>query len=304
MSRQYRFQSWMLNSHPGNVTDAVKRVIVRAHNAGLVVTSTTDGAHAPTSYHYKGGAVDLGELDGSPGDKVRFQRWLAARPGHFLEVFGPDNAANVKDGRVIQLAEGAPLETNHDSHVHVAPRPDNPLPPLPLPQAVKDRQLATRLWRKHKVRYGLRIIQEARKAGVPTALALALVEQESGFRNVWGGDPAPNGGTTGWRLRPVKRADYLAYRQRRGPRGHGGMQGVGPAQLTWYSYQDEADREGGAWTVTANLRVGFRVLARNVKTHGLRAGVRSYNGSGPAAERYATEVLAKYDKWADRLAAL
>lgn len=50
----------------------------------------------------------------------------------------------------------------------------------------------------------------------------------------------------------------------RGPdgRGPGGQQGVGPMQLTHWSLQDEADREGGCWVPAPNVRVGCRHLVR------------------------------------------
>jgi hypothetical protein len=61
--RYFRFKPWMLNGHPADVTWAVKRCIVRGVNAGLYTTSTTDGVHSKTSYHYTkplGKAVDMG----------------------------------------------------------------------------------------------------------------------------------------------------------------------------------------------------------------------------------------------------
>jgi hypothetical protein len=67
--------------------------------------------------------------------------------------------------------------------------------------------------------------------GISPALALAVCEQESGFRNVWGHDPEPNGGTSGVGGRVVTKARYAAYKQARGSTGRGGMQGVGPMQL-------------------------------------------------------------------------
>jgi hypothetical protein len=112
------FRPWMLNGRPGNVSDAVKRLIVRAVQAGLVVTSTTGGRHTSTSFHYKGQAVDLA----GPRDKmVAFQRKEAKMTDRYWELFGPDNYANVKNGRRISLGEGTFLENQHDNHVHAAP---------------------------------------------------------------------------------------------------------------------------------------------------------------------------------------
>lgn len=123
-----RFHRWMLNGHAGNVTPACKRFIVRATRAGLVVTSTTGGAHAATSYHYSGRAVDVGlpgPLIGTAKGKrrmVRFQRAEARHPSRFLELFGPANSLCVKNGRRLSLAEGTALEDLHDTHVHGALR--------------------------------------------------------------------------------------------------------------------------------------------------------------------------------------
>jgi hypothetical protein len=117
------FQPWMLNGKPGNVTPAAKEFIVRAVNAGLYVTSTTGGTHAPTSYHYArplGRAVDVA----GPWEKmIAFQRAESAeRAGIYLELFGPDNAVQVKNGQRFGFSEGQPLENLHDTHVHGAPR--------------------------------------------------------------------------------------------------------------------------------------------------------------------------------------
>jgi lysozyme len=148
MPRVYRYKPELLNGHPGNINRACKRLIVRATNAGLIVTSTTDGQHAPTSYHPRGMAVDFGTGDGGLGNKAQFQRWCARRPEYFLECFGPDNGANVKNGRVISISEGTPLEQAHDSHVHCAAV--KPLPLIPIPGALRpkpqpDRKPAHRL---------------------------------------------------------------------------------------------------------------------------------------------------------------
>lgn len=313
--RYRRFHRWMLNGHPGNVTRGVKRVIVRIVNHGLVVSSTTDGSHSPTSWHFTnpGRAVDAGQDwtkdDAAEGrrKKVRLQKTLL-RQGRrkWAELFGPDNVANVKNGVRITLVEGSPLETLHDTHVHAAPRRLIRWPrALRVTQQVKDRRLARKIAARYSVPrwYALMILQEARRAGIPPRVGFALLEKESGFRNVWGGDPAPNGGTSGWRFRTVTKTDYLGYKRRRGQDGRGGMQGVGPAQLTWYSFQDDADRAGGCWRPRINTRVAFGRIALLVQMYGWQDGFRRYNGSGSAAEAYARDMLTRCAKWKRRLAA-
>ena len=156
----------------------------------------------------------------------------------------------------------------------------------------------TRRAKRHGARYSLRIILEARRAGIPISLGFALVEQESNFTNVFGHDASGNHQGAG----VVTREKYRAYRRKRGDRGQGGMQGVGPVQLTWYELQDKADKLGGCWIPRHNIRVGFEQLALLIRTHGKREGIARYNGSGLAAKRYAQSVLRKQDVWHRRLA--
>src|SRR4051812_46366339 len=93
--------------------------------------------------------------------------------------------------------------------------------------------------------------QEAQRAGLEYAVLCAVLEQESGGgHNVFGHDRVRNPVVGG----RVTKKRYLLYRkyQRQGE----GMQGVGPMQLTYYTYQDLADRYGGCWKVRYNIRVG------------------------------------------------
>jgi soluble lytic murein transglycosylase-like protein len=145
-------------------------------------------------------------------------------------------------------------------------------------------------------RYPRIVIEEARRTGVQLSLAFAVVEQETGGHNVYGHDPvknpikSPRGG-----LLKVTRSNYVAYKRHR--QAGEGMQGVGPMQLTWYATQDLADREGGCWKPRFNIRIGLRQLAQNIRANGTFKGVAAYNGSGSAAQRYATSVLEKQQKW-------
>ena len=129
------FQPWMLNGHPGNVSDGCKRAIVRGVRAGLVVTATTDGDHSATSLHYPrntasglGEAVDFGVKPadlGSPtalARRERFQRKEFARgAGNYRELYGPSNLHNARNGAPFTLSEGTDLEQAHDNHVHESP---------------------------------------------------------------------------------------------------------------------------------------------------------------------------------------
>jgi hypothetical protein len=134
----------------------------------------------------------------------------------------------------------------------------------------------------------------------PIALACAILEKETGFRNVFGHDAvrnpvkSPPGG-----LLAVTQENYGQYLHHR--RQGLGNQGVGPMQLTSAFLQDRADQLGGCWQPGPNIRVGLEFLAGNIRRMGLRPGVVAYNGSGPAAQRYGDEVLARARLWEQHL---
>ncbi len=154
--------------------------------------------------------------------------------------------------------------------------------------------------RAHGGRYEAVVVREARRVRLPIALACAIVEKETGFRNVFGHDAvrnpikSPPGG-----LLAVTRENYAQYLEHR--RQGLGNQGVGPMQLTSPGLQDRADQLGGCWQPGPNIRVGLEFLAGNIRRMGLRPGVVAYNGSGPAAQRYGDDVLARARLWEQRL---
>lgn len=142
--------------------------------------------------------------------------------------------------------------------------------------------------------------EEAKRAGLELAVLCAVLEQETGGgRNVYGHDRDSSGriiwhGKAGTVVVTKKNyAEYKRFRDRAGKPPYGRMQGVGPMQLTWYTYQDSADRQGGCWNPRANVRVGAGILARNVERSGLWAALRAYNGSS----HYADEVMRRVMKW-------
>lgn len=163
---------------------------------------------------------------------------------------------------------------------------------------VTPRDLAlARTAKKHGANYALRIIMQARKSGIPISLAFALIEQESNFKNVFGHDPSIFSGAGN-----VTKKKYQEYKRLRDAQRPRRMQGVGPAQLTWWEFQDRADARGGAWIPKHNISLAFDDLAAQIKAHGLHDGIKAYNGRGPDAERYANQVLAGQKKWHDWLA--
>lgn len=161
------------------------------------------------------------------------------------------------------------------------------------------------------IRNSFAALQEARNLGIGPALAIAVLEQESSGKNVWGHDPTIFIGgfdrlhnkfwTRPSRNGYVNEAGYREYKRQRQASGNRKMQGVGPLQLTWWETQDKADRNGGAWNPRVNIRTGFQLLSSLISAHGLHDGIRRYNGSGPRAEAYARSVLERRAKWRGRL---
>jgi hypothetical protein len=141
--------------------------------------------------------------------------------------------------------------------------------------------------------WGVRVVWEARGAGIPVSLLCAFLTQETGFRNVFGHDPTIYVGAGA-----VTKTKYLAYKA---ARGHSHMQGVGPGQLTYWSYQDEADRLGGCWVPEHNIHVAAHLVASLIHQYGESVGIERFNGSGPAARAYASSVLSLARLWHSRL---
>lgn len=107
------------------VTAALRRM---ARIMGWVVTSTTDGAHSATSYHYRGQAVDLASPDGPGWDTSQLltinEAVIQTIPlSMILELIysGPGNFC-VKDGRVVdgRKTYGRDVMARHHNHVHLA----------------------------------------------------------------------------------------------------------------------------------------------------------------------------------------
>lgn len=134
------------------------------------------------------------------------------------------------------------------------------------------------------------IVELAAQEGLDLACAVVLLQKESGGRNVWGHDPVDTGGVY-VKGSEVTREAYLEYKRRNLP-----AQGVGPCQLTYKPFQQQADDIGGCWDWRCNVTIGFRILAGYIKRYGEREAFRRYNGSGPAAERYADDAMARLKK--------
>jgi hypothetical protein len=146
------------------------------------------------------------------------------------------------------------------------------------------------------------VVELAAAAGLELAAAATLLEKESsGGDNVFGHDPVKPGGVQGGK---VTKEAYLKYKAHR---AEFGAQGVGPTQLTFPGFQDEADKRGGCFDWRVNCAVGFEKLAGFIKANGVHDGFRIYNG-GPqpsdAAESYADDAVKKHAVWRSRLGGL
>lgn len=94
----------------------LRRATRIAQKQGCYVTSTTDGTHAPGSYHYSGRAVDFGSSDPSNGPEKRAQERIANKIPHrkIKELFGP-LPWYIKDG--VRHSGQFP---GHGDHTHAA----------------------------------------------------------------------------------------------------------------------------------------------------------------------------------------
>lgn len=151
----------------------------------------------------------------------------------------------------------------------------------------------------HGIQRPAEVVELARAAGLELAAAVTMLEKESGGGlNLWGHDPVDTGGFY------VKGHEVSeeAYKKYRAHRAHLGCQGVGPTQLTLAAFQDQADNAGGCYDWRVNCKVGFGILAQNIRAEGtVREGFRAYNGTGQQAEDYASDAMTKLGVWQSRL---
>lgn len=164
----------------------------------------------------------------------------------------------------------------------------------------RDRKIVRWLKRNTDFKYPYRTVRAARKAGITIPTALALLEKETGNgRNVWGHDRDSRGNCIPPCGGKVTRRNYRRYKRYR---SRYGMQGCGPTQLTWWAYQDRADRAGGCWRPYINMKVGFRILREKARYYGsLKEAYRAYNGTGAAAASYSDQAMSIRWSWQRRL---
>ena len=120
----------MANGHPWiKLTPEARHAIYLDFRGGLYVTATYegypgDGVHAVSSGHYiqnqpdgRARCWDAGAARRGP--MVTAQRREAERcPAFMIELIGPENDCEFKNGVRYTLPEGSPLEEMHDNHKH------------------------------------------------------------------------------------------------------------------------------------------------------------------------------------------
>jgi hypothetical protein len=144
------------------------------------------------------------------------------------------------------------------------------------------------------------IIDAAKEARLALSDACALVEQESGGKNIFGCDA---GGP--FCHEPVTRELVQRLINQRGYRsGNAPMQGVGLTQLTWYVFVLQAEERGGAHLPFNQCVVGFNLLRSYLQRYPRERAIASYNageGNWMAGRAYAQQVMAKAKVWEGRL---
>jgi hypothetical protein len=152
----------------------------------------------------------------------------------------------------------------------------------------RDRQLAA-WFKKQGFERPYLTVAALRKADIKPQTAAALLAKESGGgNNIFGCDWGPRA-TAPWCNQPVTLTRYKALRRSGKPNG------VGPTQLTSFGFCDEADRLGGCHLPYPNMLVGFGLVGRLIREHGIRNGANRYNG-GDSLEGQRNGEAAGYGK--------
>jgi hypothetical protein len=134
--------------------------------------------------------------------------------------------------------------------------------------------------------FALRTVWEARRNGIPLSWALAMIEQESRWRNIFGCDHGPGNAYCHQKVTNDKIRHLLNAKV---------YNGVGYTQLTSRDYVERAmRRRGGAASVRNQIIVGMQVLRE--KTGGDMEQAWRYNG----APAYQAQIKSKAKRWHER----
>jgi len=150
------------------------------------------------------------------------------------------------------------------------------------------------------------IVQAASTTGLPLAILAAMIEKESGGKNIYGHDAGGVFSVAGQNVE-VTQANFTEFR-RRVVDGGEKSNGVGPSQVTyrgyWTAYPDYP-----FWEPLANLKFGATLLMDLLDGDTSDASISSagahYNGGtnpGEKAVAYGADLLAKTITWRARLA--
>ncbi|GAC1623303.1 MAG: hypothetical protein NVS9B13_16940 [Candidatus Acidiferrum sp.] len=113
------------------VENYVKDVLLASGVTSANISATTNGTHAPNSYHYDGQAVDINKVNGKPvkeaSSDTKFGAQIALIQntannksiGVAHENYGP--AGLFKNGSQLNGKQGpnVPLQSQHDNHIHL-----------------------------------------------------------------------------------------------------------------------------------------------------------------------------------------
>lgn len=167
----------------------------------------------------------------------------------------------------------------------------------------------TELFGPYNVPVGQVILEKAEKYVVRPSTVAALVEKESGGRDIFGCDLGKRNTAPWCRQRVTReRLDALIRWVKNG----GNSNGVGWTQLTYFPFIEMAEDRGGAHLPDPNIDVGVEEIKRlfvrydNGTPMGWRAAVASYNGgesnrSASVPQAYAFDVEKKAAAWRERL---
>lgn len=140
------------------------------------------------------------------------------------------------------------------------------------------------------------LFRAASATKLPLFLAVALIEKESKGRNIFGHDRGGAFHGAG-EVTEKKFKDFLKLVRS----GHT-SNGVGPAQITWPGFFDDAEKRGfKLWEPYDNMRYGFELfrsyLGGNYTDASIAKAGERYNG----ASAYGRDMVAVANKWSQAL---
>jgi hypothetical protein len=167
--------------------------------------------------------------------------------------------------------------------------------PVPSGKATRRDYELARIADAHGANFSTRIILECRAHDVLISDGFALIEQESEFRNIFGGD---HGRTPGNRAVPPYYHHVVTAARVTALLNSQWANGVGPTQLTDKSFVREANRDGGAHKTSVSIATGIAILGRLQKKHGRLVGFGAYNGGERNPNMaYARQCDARAKRW-------